>query len=98
MGKGKEDARNRSKGEESEVPQVVMDYRSFGQEIDINYKATAIVMRDKSTTTTFAHTCEKKGISDNYVVKELVADIDSLGHTKIILKGDGEPALIQLMK
>ena len=97
MGKGKEDAHHRGNDEDSEFPHVVMDYKSFGQEIDIDDKATAIVMRDKQTTTTFAHICEKKGISDTFVVRELVADIDSLGHTKIILKGDGEPALVQLM-
>ena len=60
-------------------------------------KATAIVMRDKGTTTTFAHICEQKGSADKVILRQLIEDIDSLGYGKIILRGDGEPALIQLM-
>ena len=99
MARGKEDPHHRAKkGEEDGVPAVVMDYKTFGQEIDTDDKATAIVMRDKKTTTTYAHICETKGASDTYVLQQLVKDIEDLGHTKIILKGDGEPALVNLME
>ena len=60
--KGKEDA-HREAGE-STKPTIVLDYKSFGQEIDTDDKATAIVGRDKKTVSTFAHVCENKGTSD----------------------------------
>ncbi len=44
------------------------------------------------------YVCENKGTSDKWVVNKVIEDIDLLGHTEIILKGDGEPALIQLME
>ena len=93
--KGKEDSHR--KAGESTKPTIVLDYKSFGQEIDVDDKATAIVGRDKDTVSTFAHVCESKGISDKWAVNKVIEDIDLMGHTEIILKGDGEPALIQLM-
>ena len=51
--KGKEDSHR--KAEESTKPTIVLDYKSFGQEIEVDDKATAIVGRDKKTVSTFAH-------------------------------------------
>ena len=94
--KGKEDSHKAA--EESTKPTIVLDYKSFGQEIEVDDKATAIVGRDKKTVSTFAHVCENKGTSDKWVVNKLLEDIDLMGHTEIILKGDGEPALVQVME
>ena len=77
---------------------VALDYKSFGQEEHEDDKATALVVRDKSTKTTFAHICEQKGSADAWVVRRVLEDLDHLGHVDVILKGDGEPALVQLMK
>ena len=57
-----------------------------------------MAMRDKWTKTTFSHLCEKKGATDKWVISRLCQDIDSLGYTKIILKGDGEPALKEVQQ
>ena len=46
-----------------------MDYKTFGQEEDDD-KMTMIVIRDKETMMTFAHSCVAKGASDEWVVKE----------------------------
>ena len=85
--KGREDD-HKSESQDSVKPTVVLDYKKFGEEITVDDKATAIVGRDKKTTSTFAHVCEKKGSSDKWVIDKLLEDIDSLGHTEIILKGD----------
>ena len=39
----------------------------------------------------FAHVCERKGATDKWIVGKIIEDIDRLGHTEVILKGDGEP-------
>ena len=71
-----------------------MDYKTFGQEEKEDDKATLIIARDRETLQTFAHLCRCKGASDEWVVDKLVEDIASLGHTKVIVKTDGEPALV----
>ena len=48
--------------------------------------------------TTQAHVVGCKGPSDTWVIERLVEDIDDLGHTEILLKGDGEPSLIRVME
>ena len=48
MAKGKEEAHFRSKEKEkSKVPIIGIDYKVFGQEIETDDKATAIVMRER---------------------------------------------------
>ena len=37
----------------------------------------------------------EKGVGDGWIV--LMEDIDNLGYTELVLKGDGEPALVQVM-
>ena len=59
---------------------------------------TSIIMRDTRTGSTAAHICECKGIQDKWVVARLVNDIDGWGYTSIILKSDGEPAIVQLVE
>ena len=97
--KGKEDPHysKREKGVHAK-PTVSIDYKSLGESAVEDDKVTAIVIRDNSTKTTFAHFCTQKGSGDDWIVKQLLADIDHLGHIDLILKGDGEPALVQLMR
>ena len=96
--KGKEESHKRQ-GNKEEVlkPTVSMDYKVFGQEVAEDDKATALVIKDSATKMNFAHLCEKKGASDEWVVTRLMADLDRLGYTEVILKGDGEPSVVQLM-
>ena len=35
--------------------------------------------------------------ADDYIVNRVAQDIESMGHTDIVLKGEGEPALVQVM-
>ena len=97
--KGKEDGHCQKKeGEKSDKPTVGIDYKSFGQSAKEDDKATAIVIRDKSTRNTYAHICERKGAGDKWIVSKIVENIGELGYTEIILKGDGEPALNDVME
>ena len=84
--------------EKGDKPTVGLDYKSFGQSSTEDDKAIAIVMRDRITTCTYAHICERKGAGDRWVVGKIVEDIVALGYTEIILKGDGEPALNDVME
>ena len=98
--KGKEDPhrqkRNKQAEDSDDVPEFGMDYKTFGQEEEEDDKATMIVGRDRGTLQTFAHLCRCKGPGDEWVVDRLVEDIESLGHTKVIVKTDGEPALVKV--
>ena len=58
-----------------------------------------IIIRDYSTKCVFAHIIPCKGADeDSYTVKLVVAAITWLGHVKLILKSDGEPAILVLVR
>ena len=97
--RGKEDAHYSKKNGKAipGKPVVSSDYKSFGQDIDKDDKLTAIVVRD-STKTIYAHICQSKGATDEWTVDRIVEDIDDLGHIDVILKSDGEPSIVQLLK
>ena len=42
--------------------------------------------------------CEAKGAGDRCVVARICDDIGLWGHTELIIKGDGEPALTQVQE
>ena len=46
----------------------------------------------------FGHVCERKGASDMWVIEKIKVDIARLGYQDVILKGDGEPALVQVLE
>ena len=99
--RGKEDPHRRNKDGKTEgdgIPEVGLDYKAFGQEEGEDDKATVIIARDKETLQTFVHLCLCKGAIDGWVVDRLVEDLATLGHTKVIVKTDGEPALLNVME
>ena len=95
--KGKEDPHRRSDGDKSVKATVCYDYKTFGQEVEYDDKATAIVSKDDKTKIRAAHLCETKGFGDPWIVDKILEDLDRLGHHEVILKGDGEPALQDLL-
>ena len=96
---GKEDGHFQSKEKDrGGKPIVSLDYKSFGQEGKLDDKATSIVVRDNESQTTFAHICLNKGPTDIWTKKKILEDLDLLGHVDVILKTDGEPALVSLME
>ena len=93
--KGKEDGHKRSKKKEDGVTTITLDYKAFSHDVDES-AVTAIVMRDKETSMTYSFICTAKGSQDKWAVKMLKEAIDHMGYTKIILKTDGEPSLVQV--
>ena len=78
-----------------------MDYKSFGQsgeDAEAGEKTTVLVMRDSDSVSTFVHVVDEKGKGDGWIVKKIIDDIASLGYVEVLIKGDGEPALVQVME
>ena len=58
-----------------------------------------ILIRDFATKCIFSHVIPCKGADeDAYTVKCVVSSLSWLGHARIILKSDGEPAILYLVK
>ena len=69
-----------------------------GQMDDSDDKITQVVLRDARIRITFAHTCDTKGSTDQWVIGKLLEDIEALGHAEVILKCDGQRALVQVVQ
>ena len=79
----------------TEFQQISFDYAYIGTEGEEGGR-TLIIGVGKWTKNHFAHCVECKGCSDPNVVKKVIKSIDEPGNIKAILKGDGEPALVQV--
>ena len=81
-----------------EIPLVSIDYKSFCQSGENEHnKGTALTVKDRDTKTIHGHIVNEKGVGDRWIVSKLMEDIGNLGYAELILKGDGEPALVQVM-
>ena len=82
-------------------PVAVMDYKSFGANLDEDAegeKMKAIVMRDQAAGMIAWHFCEQKGTGDKWIMETFADDPALWGHTGIVLKTDGEPAVVAVQK
>ena len=83
---------------ENGLPRVVVDYCTVGtDEEDKEDSQVCLVARDRWSMAMWAWLCSCKGGGDANVVKQLVKFLDYLGYTRMELKGDGEPALVEVM-
>ena len=73
-----------------------MDYKEFGEEAEADDKVKTIIVKDEGSGCLAAHVVEQKGAKDQWAVERILDDIKMFGHTDIIMKCDGEPALIQV--
>ena len=94
--KGKEDAhfRGAGKGEDEDgdgLPIVSMDYQELNEESEKPQKI--IVAKDEVTGNLIAHYVLCKGITDEWVIRKLVKDLEEIGRRDAIVKTDGEPAI-----
>ena len=95
--RSKEDPHDKkNKKEQGGKPIVAMDYKSFGEDASGGDKLTMIVLKDEATGCVAAHVCSQKGASDQWAVDRICDDLDLFGHTEIVLKSDGEPAIMQV--
>ena len=57
-----------------------------------------LVAYDSATRALFAHAVPKKGVDEfGYIVDQLTKDVVWLGHSKVMIKSDNEPAILQLV-
>ena len=54
-----------------------------------------IVIKDTKSKIIYAHACPSKGAHEA-VVARLVADLDNLGYKRVLVRADGEPAILGL--
>ena len=82
------------------MPTMAFDYDFYsdsGERVDPAtqpeaVRVTALVMKDLSTGSVWCHRASCKGPKDVWLMRRLVMDIESAGHSAIRLKSDGEPA------
>ena len=84
--------------EKGDKPTVSMDYKAFGESEHDDDKIQMVVVKDESTECVSAHVSDGKGAGDRWVVGRICDDIGLWGHTELIIKGDGEPALNQVQE
>ena len=75
----------------------VVDRESLleGEEVELK----VLVAKDSKTKTVFAHAVPCKGSDDDgYAIARVTEDIAWLGHQRLILKADNEPAILKLLK
>ena len=89
---------HRSALDKGDKPTVSMDYKAFCESEHDDDKIQMVVVKDESTGCVSAHVCEAKGAGYRWVVDRICDDIGLWGHTELIIKGDGEPALIQCLR
>ena len=57
-----------------------------------------LIGRDKWTKQVMAHLVRCKGLGDETIVKRVTQSVDELGYRKVVIKTDGEPALIAVQE
>ena len=90
----KEDAhpRHGRKHTEMGLPIIDFDYDLLEEHL------TILIVRDAQSGAKLAYDCEAKGPGDDWVVKQLVRDLEIWGRTDVFLQSDGEPATIALQR
>ncbi len=98
--RGREDAHYQQTMEElkSGLPKVAIDYASVGDGKDKKTELKLLVGRDRWTKHTFCHLCKCKGLGDPLIVQKTLRSIKNTGNADMILKTDGEPALVQVQE
>ena len=102
---------SRQKGEYQGIPKIVSDYFFVGQRRSSNRaerdreeesaeregQTPIIVLKDTRSKSIYAHACPCKGAHEA-VVKRVVEDLDALGYKRILVRTDGEPAILDLWR
>ncbi len=105
-GKAREDGHYTRDKSTNEVPVISIDYgfmsgkKKHDAEIEdeLQIYGTIIVIHDSKTKAIIAHSVPRKGINNGWIVEQINEDINNLGHSKIIVKCDQEPSIIQIQK
>ena len=91
--KGKEDAHPRGKqdkDDKSGLPIVSFDYQEMNELLQLRL----LVGKDETTGMVMAHQAVCKGPKDVWLMRKVVNDLRDMGRADIIMKTDGEPAIV----
>ena len=107
--KGREDPHRRGankpdKDDADPVPTVSFDYNTLegkdgaeGEDEDPRTrKVKVIVGKDETTGMVMQHRVHQKGSGDKWLVKRMCRDLEDMGRRDVVLKTDGEPAIVSL--
>ena len=75
-----------------------MDSATVGNDQEGSDARKLSIGRDRHSKFTFCHLVRCKGIGDDRIVKKVLQSIRVTGNTKMFLKTDGEPAVVQLQE
>ena len=94
-GRGKSEAHKELHAEaQHTVPHVSMDYCFMGQ--DESKCLPILVVRDHASRFTFSQVVPCKGTGHLYCAKQLVANLEVLGHSRLLIKCDQENSIMDL--
>ena len=95
---GKEDPHYRQVKSELQggLPEAAMDYASLCETKDKSDKIRLMIGKERWTKSFFCNKVKCKGLGDPHIVSNVVKFIETMGHTKIALTTDGEPAIVQV--
>ena len=108
-GFGRERAHRAGTSEERSIPLVSRDYMYLSrrgvlkkEELSEEEQTSAVcvlVAKCGATECLFAHVVLQKGVDgDGYVVDQLKKDILWLGHSKVVIRSDDEPAILRVVE
>ena len=86
--RGREDQHKAKESDEQAVVNVSMDYCSVGE-------MKLLVRREDKSKHVFCHLCKCKGLGEDRIVEKIMRSISDTENTKIVLKTDGQPALVR---
>ena len=95
--RGKEDPHKQKKrdpDDESGLPIVSLDYQEMNEKLMLRL----LVGKDEATGCVLAHSAVCKGPRDEWLMRRIVNDLRELGRPDIILKTDGEPAIVAVQE
>ena len=87
--RGGDDQHKAKELDEQAMVKVSMDYCSVGE-------MQLLVGREDKRKHVFCHLCECEELGDDRIVDKIMRSISDTGNTKIVLKTDGEPGLVQV--
>ncbi len=76
------------------IPTVALDYNEPDAEGEL--KVRTIVGKDESTGNILHHKVTCKGVGDEWAIRKVTKDLEELGRRDVILKTDGEPAIVNV--
>ena len=100
MGRGVNAPHRRSNDQDDldAMPHVSMDYGFLGERDSEEQTSPVLVIRERRHKMTWAMLVSRKGTEFSWVVKRSAKFIDQLGHNRVTLRCDNEPAIEALAR